>query len=239
MDAPRPVVGLAMGTALMIDFAALSDEDLLTLYYEDEDDEVSDLAFTALDRRYRARMLLSVTIPGYNRTFVKLYNKPGLEYKAEELVGEALMKVADSRGRPSARWNRERQRVNPWIFGILHNVVISYLRKKRPDLLTDADVPAGEEDSPSPLEAIPTSQPTPDEALQHQALMKALRECFEELPEQLRQICEMLYEQGLRQAEIAARLKLSAPTLTRRKQEACERLRDCLRRKGVGQDVLG
>ncbi len=224
----------------MITFAALSDEDLLTMYYEQEDEELADLAFTALDRRFRGRMLLSITVEGYNPKFVKLYNKPGLEHKADELINEALLKVADSRGRPSARWDRSRKRVNPWIFGILRNVVISYLRKKRPDLLTDADMqPAGEDEStPSPLDTLAETD-TPEEASQHQALMQMLSECLADLPEQLRQVCELLYEQGLKQNEIAAKLKLSAPTLTRRKQEATALLRDCLRRKGVGATVLG
>lgn len=225
----------------MINFAAMSDEELLTLYYEQEDADLADLGFLELDRRFRPRMLLSITSAGYNPKFVKLYNKPGLEHKAGELVNEALLKVADSKGRPSARWNAARQaRVSPWIFGILRNVVISFLRKKRPDLLTDADVQTGEEGSPkaSPLDSV-AALDSPDEALQHQALMAVLAECLQELPEQQREVCEMLFEQGLKQNEIAARLKVSAPTLTRLKQRACDALRECLKRKGVGDAVLG
>jgi RNA polymerase sigma factor (sigma-70 family) len=226
----------------MINFAAMSDEDLLTMYYEEEDEELADLAFTALDRRFRGRMLLSITVEGYNPKFVKLYNKPRLEHKADELVNEALLKVADSRGRPSARWDRSRQRVNPWIFGILRNVVISFLRKKRPDLLTDADVQSAGEDegeAPSPVDTLTDETATPEEVLQQEALLQMLRECLADLPDHLRQVCELIYDQGLKQNEIATKLKLSAPTLTRRKQEATALLRDCLRRKGVGESVIG
>jgi RNA polymerase sigma factor (sigma-70 family) len=93
--------------------------------------------------------------------------------------------------------------------------------------------------TPSPLDSVAGQVASPEEALQHQALLKVLRECLEELPEQQRQVCEMLFEQGLKQNEIAARLKVSAPTLTRLKQRACELLRECLRRKGVGDAILG
>lgn len=224
----------------MIDIAALSDEDLLTMYYEEEDEYRADLAFTALERRYFQRMLLSLTVAGYNPHFIKLYNKPGLENKAEELVAEALLRVAESKGRPSARWKRERQpRVNPWMFGILRNTVISFLRKKRPDLLTGIES-RGEDDetSDSPLADTPAKEPRPDEALQHQALMTILRECLAGLPDELRTILEMIFEHGCKQNEIAGKLKTSGPTLTRRKQEAYDRLRKCLHSKGVMQDVL-
>src|SRR5262245_43391922 len=224
--------------ALMIPFAKLSDEDLLTMYYTEEDEELSDLAFAELDRRYRTQMLLTITVPGYNRHFVKLYRKPGQEHKAAELVSEALMRVADTRGRPSARWDRSRQDVGPWIYGILRNVVISFLRKKKPGVVTDADVQA-HQDEPAPvLEHTADAGRDPEAALQHDALLEALRECLLELPEELRLICELIYGEGLKQAEIAARLQVSAPTLTRRKQDACTMLKECLRRRGVVQDVL-
>jgi hypothetical protein len=48
----------------------------------------------------------------------------------------------------------------------------------------------------------------------------------------------MIFEQGLRQNEIAKRLRTSGPTLTRRKQEAYELLRKCLQGKGILHDVL-
>jgi RNA polymerase sigma factor (sigma-70 family) len=224
----------------MINFAALSDEDLLTMYYTEEDEQRADLAFTALERRYFPRLLLSLTIPGYNKKFVKLYNKPGLENKAEELVAEALLRVAESRARPSARWKRDRQRVSPWIHGILRNTVISYLRKKQPELLTGVDTKDEDEDCPaSPLAATPSDDPEPDEVLQNQALLGHLRDCLEKLPEQHRLICEMIFQQGLKQSEVALKLKLSAPTLSRRKQDAFEMLRECLRGKGVGEGLLG
>jgi RNA polymerase sigma-70 factor, ECF subfamily len=224
----------------MIDLASLSDEDLLSMYYEEEEEFRADLAFTALERRYFQRMLLSLTIAGYNPSFIKLYNKPGLENKAEELVAEAMLRVAESKGRPSARWKRERQpRVNPWMFGILRNTVISFLRKKRPDLLTGLESKGDDEElMESPLAEVPAKEAAPDEALQNKVMMAMLRECVETLPRELREILEMIFEQGLKQNDIAKKLKTSGPTLSRRKQEAYEKLRDCLHGKGIILDVL-
>ena len=114
----------------MTSYAAMSDEDLLTLYYQ-QDEAKANEAFAEIDRRYRPRLILSLTVPGYNRRFVKLHRAPGLEQKGEELAAEALFRVADTKGRPGARWNPTRRRVAPWIYGILHNVVVSHLRRQR------------------------------------------------------------------------------------------------------------
>src|ERR1051325_3142540 len=110
----------------MTRYSAMSDEDLLTAYYQ-EDEAAANEAFAELDRRYRPRLILSLTVPGYNRRFIKLGRIPGLEQKGEELAAEALFRVADTKGRPGARWDRTRKRVGPWIYGILHNLVVSYL----------------------------------------------------------------------------------------------------------------
>jgi DNA-directed RNA polymerase specialized sigma24 family protein len=69
-------------------------------------------------------------------------------------------------------------------------------------------------------------------------MMAALRDCVRELPEGLRRLCELLFERGLKQTQAATELKMSTPTVTRRKQEACDRLRRCMRRKGILQEVF-
>lgn len=225
----------------MNSYAAMTDEDLLTLYYVEEEENKVNEAFAELDRRYRPRLILSVTMPGYNRGFVKLQKMPGLEQKGEELAAETLFKVADTRGRPSARWDPARKRVHPWIFGIHHNVVVSFLRRRRPDIRLDTDFQPNSqpEGIATILDAAPDAAVGPEEALQNEALLATLRECAQELPEQLRLLCELLFDRGMKQNEAAALLKMSTPTVTRRKQEACDRLRRCLQRKGILQDVLG
>jgi RNA polymerase sigma factor (sigma-70 family) len=222
----------------MTDLAALSDEDLMETYYAEEDDNRADQAFAELDRRYRTPMLLSVTAPGYNPRFVKLYKTTALDQKAEELVSEALFKAADTKGRPSARWDRSRKPLAPWLYGILHNVVVSYLRRKRRPVRPDADLQPTEEGQSSPLDAAADPNPGPEEALQRRQLLDAVRECRRELPAELQTLCELLFDRGMKQTEIASIMKLTTPTLTRRKQEACERLRRCLRRRGFSQELF-
>ncbi len=222
----------------MTSYAAMSDEDLLTVYYQ-EDEEKANEAFAELDRRYRPRLILSLTVPGYNRRFVKLQRAPGLEQKSEELAAEALFRVADTKGRPRARWDPTRKRVAPWIFGILHNVVVSHLRRQRRELRARTGSHTGGPLAEAPaLDALPDQAAGPEEIVQHQAVLAALRECVQELPEQLRTLCELLFDQGMKQTEAAEVLRLTTPTLTRRKQEAYERLRRCMARKGVGAELL-
>jgi RNA polymerase sigma factor (sigma-70 family) len=222
----------------MTDLAALSDEDLLETYYYEEDEDQADRAFAELDRRYRRPMVLSVTAPNYNRRFVKLYKMAALDQKAEELVAEALFKAADTKGRPSARWDRTRKAVAAWLYGILHNVVVSYLRRKRRPVRPDADLQPPEDGLSSALEAEPDRGPGPDEALHRRLLREAVQECRRELPAELQKLCELLFDRGLKQTQIAEMMKLSTPTLTRRKQEACERLRLCLRRRGITREMM-
>jgi len=224
----------------MTSYAAMTDEDLLTMYYHEEDEDKANEAFAEIDRRYRARLILSLTVPGYNRRFVKLHRSAGLQQKGEELAAEALFRVADTKGRPGARWDPARKRVGPWIFGILHNVVVSHLRRQRPDVKTETDFQKGTrlgEAAPA-LDALPDQSAGPEEVVQHQALIATLRECVQELPEQLRTLCELLFEKGLKQTEAAEVLQITTPTLTRRKQEAYDRLRRCMARKGVGAELL-
>ena len=222
----------------MNSYAAMTDEDLMMLYYQ-EDEPITNEAFAEIDRRYRFRLILSVTAPNYNKRFLKLYKMPGMEQTGEELAAEALFKVADTRGRPAARWDPARKRVHAWIFGILRNVVVSYLRRQRPEVWTDTDFQQSDrnEGSSTVLETAATGV-GPEEAVENEALMAALRECVRELPEQLRQLCELLFERGLKQTEAATELKMSTPTVTRRKQEVYDRLRRCMRRKGIVKEMF-
>jgi len=207
----------------MYDFAALADEELMEAYYRNDPAHGAD-AFAELDRRYRPRLTLSLTLPTYNPRFLKLPKMPGRHEKAEELAAESLFKAAETKNRPSARWQRGRKRVHPWLFGILRNVVISFLRRKHASLILAAD---------GSLDRRPDTRPGPAEALEHRALQMALRACLAELPADLRTVCDLVFDQGMRQSEVAALVNLSAPTLTRRKQEACERLRASLLRRSL------
>jgi RNA polymerase sigma-70 factor (ECF subfamily) len=118
--------------------------------------------------------------------------------------------------------------------------VVSFLRKRRPDERTDTDHHAGGrlEDAATALEAVADAGPGPEEETQNRALLALLRECVAELPEPLRALCELLHDRGMKQTEAAQVLGLTTPTLTRRKQEAYEQLRRCLRRKGVEEEVF-
>jgi RNA polymerase sigma factor (sigma-70 family) len=217
-------------------YATWTDEQLMESYYNSAEESEANAAFGEMDRRYRTRLILSLTQAGYHRCFVKLPRMAGRDEKADELAAEALFKAADTRGRPSARWHASLGSVRGWLFGILRNAAISYLRQKHPGVRVEAGPEARADAGPA---AEAAARPLPDEAVQHRAMVTAMRECLNELPPNLRVICEMIYDQGMKQADVADLLKLSQSTLTRRKQEAYERLRECLRRKGIIREVLG
>ena len=223
----------------MTDFAVLTDEDLMDTYYGEDNDERANEAFAELDRRYRASMVLTLTAPGYNRRFIKLYKMPGMDQIAEELVAEALFKASDTKGRPSARWQRDKRPVNRWLYGILHNVVVSFLRPRRVPVKPDTDMQSPDDENSSTLDAEPGHGPTPEDEMENRLIREAVGECRRELPDELQKLCELLFDRGLKQTEIARIMNLTTPTLTRRKQEACERLRECLRRRGITRELFG
>lgn len=218
---------------------AQTDEDLMETYYRSPRREETDGVFAELERRYRTRLVLSLTLAGYNRGFVKLPRMPGRNELADEMATETLFKAAGTRGRPSARFHPDRKSFRAWLFGILHNVAVSHLRRRRLHLRSSTDVglnATGEQ--LAELEAIPANGPSPEDEVLHRAIVEATRACREELPAELRQLCELIFERCLKQTEVARVMNLTQPTLTRRKQEACKRLGDCLRRRCIPLDVL-
>jgi RNA polymerase sigma factor (sigma-70 family) len=221
----------------MLDFDSMTDEELLTAYYNEKDEDRGNEAFAVLDEGLRAHLFLSLTRPGYNQGCLKLPKTADRDEVAEELVGVTLAKLADTRGRPTVRWTRERGRVRTWALGILRNVTLSYLREKGCPIRPDSEFATGEEEGIRP-DSTQDPGPAPEEGLKRQAVLTVLDECLTELPEELRTVCELLFRQGLKQNEIAERLRTSNAGVTRRKRLAFQRLAQCLRNKGVSPDIL-
>jgi RNA polymerase sigma factor (sigma-70 family) len=221
----------------MFDLDSMTDEELLTIYYNEENETRANAAFAVLDERYRPDLFLSLTRPGYNRCVVKLPKTGDRDEIAEELVGVTLAKVADTRGRPKVRWSPERGKVRTWVLGILRNVAYSHLRKKGPAIRPDSEFGSPDEDGFRP-DSTQDPGPGPEKALEDRAILDVLRQCLKELPAELRTVCELLFQERLKQTEIAERLNTSDAGVTRRKKLAFLRLAQCLRDKGVSADVL-
>jgi RNA polymerase sigma factor (sigma-70 family) len=165
----------------------------------------------------------------------RLPRMPGRREKAEELAAKALALAADTKGRPSARWDRSKGTVGPWLSAILHNVLVSHLRAVHGIDLTFSELPAAgdEGDALCFEDTLAASTPGPEEMLLARARQETFRECVDELPDRERWVVTMQHWEGLLNKEIAAILKLSEPTVTRASQNAQRLLRECLKRKQV------
>jgi RNA polymerase sigma factor (sigma-70 family) len=214
-----PAVTIPGGKHLK-DYATMTDEDLMDAYYRHDDH-----AFAQLDHRYRVRLAASA--------FTKLPRMAGRREKAEELAGKVLAQAADTRGRPSARWDRSKGCIGPWLITILHNVVVSHVRLKQGGDPLFSELTGTGDDAAKFEDTLTTDQPGPEDHLLAQARQQALRECVEELPPRERWVVTMQFWDALKNKEIAAILKVSEPTVSRTSDKGQRLLRDCLKRKNV------
>lgn len=105
-----------------------------------------------------------------------------------------------------------------WLTGILRNVAREQARRRR-----------GDEPAPEQLDAI-----EPERIAAEAELLAALNDCVAALPPADRELVRLRFFEGRTLREVAERMKMPEATLREsRLPEACERLRDCLRSKGL------
>jgi RNA polymerase sigma factor (sigma-70 family) len=212
LSSPVPVA-----TEEAVNYAALSDEVLMGLYYPPRDLR----AFEEVFKRY----FLLLAKSAERRLPRDLSDRVG---KGEDLAQEALFRAA----RAANPWTTDRGPVRAWLFTILHHQVSSFLRKKR--IRFNAPVVAVEEaEEQVRIECLLAEDgPSPLERLAHDELLDALAECIEELDDCLRGVVVMLMG-GMSQTDVARVLEVSDATVTRWKRLAYARLLDGLYRKNV------
>src|SRR5262249_34894928 len=136
---------------------------------------------------------------------------PGAAKTAEDLAQEALLHVLRSRANASgARWDAVRP-VRPWLFRILFNLVMTFLRSPgnrgfvRPVSVV-GPVSAGED--PVRLQDVLTDVDlSPLAQLLQGELLDALSGCIDSLPEPDRSVV-VLWMHGMKQKDIALILDL-------------------------------
>ncbi len=134
---------------------------------------------------------------------------------AEEIVQEALLRVYANRLR---RARRGRELENS-VYKITRNLAIDHLRRKRLRLVDT-----------SALERRPdTHAPTPEEALELEALREAVDRAVAELPESYREVVALRFGMGLSYRECARQLRIGVTAFEARLHRAKARLRHALK----------
>ncbi len=137
---------------------------------------------------------------------------------AEEVVQEAFLAVWRN---PDA-YQEGRGAVRSWLMGMVHHRAVDAVRREEAQRRRAEDLSAGELDVlEDPAERVAEEVDLPQER-------RAVRAALEELPEEQRQVIELMYFGGLSQSKIAERLSLPLGTVKSRTLLGMRRLRAAL-----------
>lgn len=213
-----------------MDYAQMTDGDVLTAYYN-----CDDAAWNMLEQRWRLRYLKALLIPGYLRGVRPLSRMPMRAVKANDCVAEAMVKICLSKGKKD-RWDPGRGSVHTYVKMKLRHAILDLLGEKEAWIVTTSDIKGREDDEEDqPPSVVEPPPPKPDGGIDWWNLMlQALRECVASLPEEWQRICNMRFKEGKKQEQIAKECKVSVSTVNRWLSDDIEpQLRACLKEKGV------
>lgn len=138
---------------------------------------------------------------------------------AEEIVQEAFWRV----WKRASTFELQRGQFTAWLFGIVHNLAIDEMRRRRvrPNTVsTDA-----EDDS---ILELPDHEVDVAESAFQLVTGEQVRLAMRELPDAQRSVIELAYFEGLTHQEIAARLDEPIGTIHTRARLALQKLRETL-----------
>jgi len=114
-----------------------------------------------------------------------------------------------------------------WLYRVARNRIIDLFRKKKPESLNDAVV-AGEEESLTLEDLLPSPDAGPDALYVRSVLIEELEDALDELPEEQREVFVGHEIEGRSFQEMSAASGVSVNTLLSRKRYAVLHLRDRL-----------
>jgi RNA polymerase sigma-70 factor (ECF subfamily) len=179
------------------------------------------------DAKYLESLLLKIANERDRDAFIALFEACSSKLKAyavrcganqsdaEEIVQEALLNVWNK----ASSFNPKTASANTWLFTIVRNKRIDFVRKNRPDLVVSNDL--WPESEPS-LEL--NTSPKLDSEYESDLNANTLRTLIKELPEEQRQIVYKVYFEGKSHSEIASELDLPLGTIKSRLRLAMKKL---------------
>jgi RNA polymerase sigma-70 factor (ECF subfamily) len=191
----------ATGMAMATDLSEARDRDLVRRIAVGDED-----AFRGLFRRYAPTAIALAR---------RVARQP---YLAEEIVQEAFLALWRSPG----AYDPGRGSVRSWLMGMVHHRAVDAVRReesqrRRAEEAKASDVIVVED----PAEAVVEELGAPQER-------ETVRAALRELPEEQRQVIELMYFGGLSQSRIAERLELPLGTVKSRTLLGMRRLRAAL-----------
>ena len=133
-----------------------------------------------------------------------------LTYLAEDCVQDAIFKLYSQRSEMASP-----ERARSFLYVCIHNTVVSYIRKDNSrQHFINQDTDNFEDDFSVEL----IRQETIDE----------LMGVVDRLPEDMRQLCEMIFREGMKMAEIAQQLNMTESGVKKKKRRLLDLLRKSL-----------
>lgn len=182
-------------------------------------DPVSDAALMARVAQHDKRaleLLYDMYAPSAMGLALKML---GERNTAEEIVQEAFWRV----WKRASTFELQRGQFGAWLFGIVHNLAIDEMRRRRvrPNTVsTDA-----EDDS---MLELPDHEVDVAESAFQRVTGEQVRVALRELPDAQRSVIELAYFEGLTHQEIASRLDEPIGTIHTRARLALQKLRETL-----------
>ena len=185
-------------------------------------------------------LLFEIATKRDRTAFISLYNLCSAKLKAyaircganqsdaEEIVQEALLNVWHK----AHTFNPQSASANTWLFTIVRNKRIDFVRKSRPDTVISSDLWPQTEAS----KELETSTKLEND---HESDLNAqiLRTLIMELPEEQRQIVYRVYFEGKSHAEIASELDQPLGTIKSRLRLAMKKL-DTLAKQNISWLII-
>lgn len=137
-------------------------------------------------------------------------------------------------------------RFERWLFEIAGNIYRNEIRRRRTEKRNAVELPleAGlDRDNPSGQKTFDPVDPDPGAlaAIEERERLESLRAAVQELPAQMRHVCELRFLQGRKYREIAVQLKISIETVKAHLHQARKRLiakfgDDFLKKAGITEE---
>lgn len=137
---------------------------------------------------------------------------------AEDLVQDTLLRAFKSIDQFDGA------HVRAWLFTIMRNAQINRVRRKRPELLDDAE--------DAERLALADEEQSPEVAAEARAFDEAVTDALRELPARMSQVVELVDIDGLTCPEAAAALGIPVGTVMSRLHRARRKIRHCLDKAG-------
>jgi len=164
------------------------------------------------------RLVLAYQDLAYNLAFRMLADRPSAEDATQVAFISAYRGLSGYRGGS----------FRAWLLRMVTNTCYDELRRRKRRPTTPLEPLDDDDDEIESPRWLADDQPSPEQALEHAELERAVQSCIENLPEEFRSVVIMADLEGLDYQEVAVAIGKPLGTIKSRLARARLRLRDCL-----------